>query len=89
MTTYLVESYVPGLDRELAAALDARMGTATATRPGGHSVVWCGSLAIVAEETYASILCSDGIADVLTACHRAGISCDHVVEVYAHLDPGS
>jgi hypothetical protein len=84
-TTYLVESYVPGLDPDLAARLDTQVrDTVAALRGDGLRVVWGGSLAISAEETYSYLVtCEGGTADVAVAAIGAGaaLACDHVAEV--------
>ncbi|MDQ1599457.1 MAG: hypothetical protein QOD68_931 [Actinomycetota bacterium] len=84
-TTYLVESYVPGLDPDRAAHLDRQVRDAVATLRGdGLRVVWGGSLAISAEETYSYLVtCEGSAADAAVAAIGVGaaLACDHVAEV--------
>jgi hypothetical protein len=84
-TTYLVESYVPGLDPDRAAALDRQVRATVATLRGdGLRVVWGGSLAITAEETYSYLVtCEGSTADAAVAAIGVGaaLACDHVAEV--------
>ena len=62
-TTYLVESYVPGLDPHRAAVLDRQVRDTVATLRGdGLRVVWGGSLAITAEETYSYLVTCEGLS---------------------------
>jgi hypothetical protein len=84
-TTYLVESYVPGLDPDRAAVLDRQVRDTVATLRGdGLRVVWGGSLAITAEETYSYLVtCEGSTADAAVAAIGVGatLACDHVAEV--------
>lgn len=84
-TTYLVESYVPGLDPDRAAVLDRQVRDTVATLRGdGLRVVWGGSLAITAEETYSYLVtCEGSAAGAAVAAIGVGTSlaCDHVAEV--------
>ena len=84
-TTYLVESYVPGLDPDRAAILDRQVRDTVATLRGdGLRVVWGGSLAITAEETYSYLVtCEGSTADAAVAAIGVGaaLACDHVAEV--------
>ena len=84
-TTYLVESYVPGLDPDRAARLDRQVCEAVAELHGdGVRVEWGGSLAITAEETYSYLVtCEGSVADAAVAAIGIGaeLACDHVAEV--------
>ena len=84
-TTYLVESYVPGLDPVRAAGLDRQVrDTVAALRGHGVRVVWGGSIAITAEETYSYLVtCEGSTADAAVAAISVGaaLGCDHVAEV--------
>ena len=84
-TTYLVESYVPGLDPERAARLDRQVcDTVAALHGDGVRVVWGGSLAITAEETYSYLVTCEGrVADAAVAAIGIGaeLASDHVAEV--------
>jgi hypothetical protein len=83
-----VESYVPGLDPDRAAVLDRQVRDTVATLRGdGLRVVWGGSLAITAEETYSYLVtCEGSTADAAVAAIAAigvgaALACDHVAEV--------
>ncbi len=81
-TTYLVESYHPGLDRVGAATIDGRLrAVVDGLRAEGVDVIWSGSLAILAEETYSYLLTCTDVTSVSTVSSRTGLSAGHVVEV--------
>jgi hypothetical protein len=81
-TTYLVESYVPGLDRDRAALLDGRVrATVAALREDGVRVAWAGSLAITSEETYSYLVTCADVGAVAAIGAGAALPCDHVAEV--------
>jgi hypothetical protein len=84
-TTYLVESYVPGLDPDRAARLDRHVrDTVAVLRGDGIRVVWGGSLAITAEETYSYLVtCEGSAAQAAVAAIGVGaeLACDHVAQV--------
>jgi hypothetical protein len=81
-TTYLVESYVPGLDADRAALLDGHSRAAVAAlRADGVRVVWAGSLAITSEETYSYLVSCEDLGAAAAIGSGAALTCDHVAEV--------
>jgi hypothetical protein len=80
--TFLVESYVPGLDERAAATLSSRLRKAIRQLDEGGvtTLQWGGSFALVDEETYIFIVGASGIDDVVQLSERAGFEHDHVVE---------
>lgn len=82
--TFLIESYVPQLDEDIAATLAARLRAAvTQLQEVGAAVEWLGSLSLVGEETYIYVLGAPDAEHVARLNRRAGIESDHVVEVLA------
>jgi hypothetical protein len=82
--TFLVESYVPGLDERAAATLSSRLREAIRQLDEeGMILDWGGSFALVDEETYIFIVGAPGVDDVVQLSERAGFEHDHVVEALA------
>jgi hypothetical protein len=82
--TFLVESYVPGLDERAAARLSSRLRDAIRRLDEeGMTLDWGGSFALVDEETYIFIVEAPGVDDVVQLSERAGFEHDHVVEALA------
>ena len=79
--TFLVESYVPGLDERAAATLSSRLREAIRQLDEeGMTLHWGGSFALVEEETYMFIVGAPRVDDVVQLSERAGFEHDHVVE---------
>jgi hypothetical protein len=82
--TFLVESYVPGLDERAAATLSSRLREAIRQLDEeGMTLHWGGSFALVDEETYMFIVGAPRVDDVVQLSERAGFEHDHVVEALA------
>jgi hypothetical protein len=82
-TTYLVESYVPKLDEATAAFLSTRLRAAIAElQREGLALVWLRSFALVGEETYVWMLTATDARDIARVNRRAGITFDHIAEVF-------
>jgi len=82
-TTYLVETYVPKLDEATAAALSARLQQAIRElQREGIALRWLRSFALLDEETYSWMLTATDADDVARVNQRAGITSDHVAEVF-------
>jgi hypothetical protein len=82
--TFLVESYVPGLDERAAATLSSRLRDAIRQLDEeGMTLRWGGSFALVDEETYMFIVGAPRVDDVVQLTERAGFEHDHVVEALA------
>jgi hypothetical protein len=82
--TFLVESYVPGLDERAAATLSSRLRDAIRQLDEeGMTLRWGGSFALVDEETYMFIVGAPRVDDVVQLSERAGFEHDHVVEALA------
>ena len=82
--TFLVESYVPGLDERAAATLSSRLREAILKLDEeGTTLRWGGSFALVGEETFICIIGAPKADDVLRLSERAGFAHDHVVEALA------
>jgi hypothetical protein len=82
--TFLVESYVPGLDERAAATLSSRLREAIRRLDEeGMTLHWGGSFALVDEETYIFIVGAPSVEDVVQVSERAGFEHDHVAEALA------
>jgi hypothetical protein len=82
--TFLVESYVPGLDEQAAAMLSSRLREAIGQlAEEGITLRWGGSFALVDEETHICIISAPNVDDVIQLSERAGFEPDHVVEAFA------
>jgi hypothetical protein len=82
--TFLLESYVPGLDERAAVMLSSRFREAIRQLgEEGVALRWGGSFALVDEETYIFIVGAPGVDDVVQLSERAGFEHDHVVEAVA------
>jgi len=81
--TFLVESYVPGLDEPAAATLTSRLQEAIRQLDEeGMTLSWGGCLALVDEETYICIIAAPKVDYVAQLSERAGLEHDHVVEAF-------
>ena len=81
-TTYLVEAYVAGLDAASSRLIDRRLQAAVDDlRAAGSGVVWLGSLAAPAEETYSYIVLCASRDEVAQVSAAAALRTDHVSEV--------
>lgn len=88
-TTYLVESYVAGLDEAASSAIAVRLRAAVSElQRQGVAVRWLGSLALHGEETYLCVLAAADSAAVAVVNARAGLTGGHVVEV-AVIEPAA
>jgi hypothetical protein len=88
--TFLVESYVPGLDEQAAATLSSRLREAIRQLDEeGITLRWGGSFALVDEETYICIIGAPRVDDVVQLSERAGFEHDHVVEAFAIDSPAT
>jgi hypothetical protein len=85
--TFLVETYVPGLDERAAIALSSSLRRAIG-RLGEEGVVlgWGGSFALVDDETYICVVCAPDVDCVRRLGERAGFEHEHIVEAFA-IDP--
>jgi hypothetical protein len=82
--TFLVESYVPGLDERTAVTLSSRLREAIRQLGDeGAALRWGGSFALVDEETYLCIIAAPQLDDVVRLSERVGFEHDHVVEMLA------
>jgi hypothetical protein len=82
--TFLVESYVAGLDERAAATLSSRLRKAIRQlAEEGMALRWGGSFALVDEETFICIIGAGEVDDVVQLSERAGLEHDHVVEAFA------
>jgi hypothetical protein len=82
--TFLVESYVPGLDERAAATLSSRLREAVRQLDEeGMTLRWGGSFALVDEETYICIIGAPDVDVIVQLSERAGFEHDHVVEAFA------
>jgi hypothetical protein len=81
--TFLVESYVAGLDEPTAAALASRLRDAIRQLDAeGTTLRWRGSFALV-EETSICIIDAPKVDDVVRLSEQTGLEHDHVVEALA------
>jgi hypothetical protein len=79
---FFVERYVPGLDEAAAARLSSSLRAAVdELQREGRELEWLRSFALLEEETYVWMLAAGQVDDVLSVGERAGVSCDHMVEV--------
>jgi hypothetical protein len=84
----LIESYIPKLDEETAAALSARLrSTVAQLRRDGLPLRWRRSFALVDEETYVWMIDAPDVEGVARVHRQAGLAYDHVVEAVA-MEPG-
>lgn len=82
--TFLVETYVPGLDERAAATLSSRLRESIRQlNEEGTALRWGGSFALVVEETYICVIVATVVDDVVQLSDRAGLEHDHVVEAFA------
>ena len=79
--TFVVESYVPRLDRRAAETLSSRLRAAVRQlNERGTAVRWWGSFALVDEETFMCLVAAPNIDDVRELSKRAGLERHNVVE---------
>ena len=82
--TFLVESYVPLLDRRAAAVITSRYrGAARQLEQEGVALRWVRSFAVIDDETYLCVVATPDRDNVMRLSTRAGLDHDHVVEVIA------
>jgi hypothetical protein len=82
--TFLVESYVRGLDARAAATLASRIREAIRQLDEAGTILrWGGSFALVGEETFICFIAAANVDHVVRLCERAGFEHDHVVEAVA------
>jgi hypothetical protein len=82
--TFLVESYVPGLDQRTAVTISSRFRQMIRQLcEEGVLLRWGGSFALVDEETYLCIVAAPQLDDVVRLSERVGFEHDHVAEVLA------
>lgn len=82
--TFLVESYVPSLDKATAAALSSRLRAAIAElQREGRGLEWLRSFVLLDEETFIWMLSAANVDEIALVNERAHVACDHVVEVVA------
>jgi Protein of unknown function (DUF4242) len=80
--TFLIESYVPHLDDRSAATITSRLrATVRQLQKEGIALRWLRSFALVGEETYLCLVAASDLEYVVQLNRRAGLECDHVVEV--------
>jgi hypothetical protein len=81
-TTYLVEAYVAGLDAASTRLIDLRLQAAVEDlRSAGSTMMWLGSLAAPAEETYSYVVLCASRDEVAQVSAAAALRADHVSEV--------
>ncbi len=81
--TFLVESYVPGLDERPAATLSPRVREGIRRLDEEGTTFRCGgSFALVDEETYTCMIGAPKDDDVIQLSERAGLEHDHIVEAF-------
>jgi hypothetical protein len=73
--TFLVDSYVPGVDVTTAHELADRLCL------NDHRLRWLCALAIPAEETITCVVSASEPHEVVDLLRSAGLSIDHVTEV--------
>jgi hypothetical protein len=79
--TFFVESYIPHLDAEGAAARSSRLQRAVEQlRKEGLCLTWIRSFALLDEDTYVWMVEATQLHDVALVQRRAGVELDHVVE---------
>src|SRR5690348_13604533 len=79
--TFVVEHYVPGLDRATATDLTERLERAAAAmRADGVGIQWKRAIALPGEENLICIVEAEGEEQVLRLRDRTGITGGHVQE---------
>ena len=82
--TYLVECYVPGIDREaLESAASRAAAAAEQLRGDGVAVEYLQAVLVCADEVVFHVFASDGPSAVREASERAGVSFERVLESVA------
>jgi hypothetical protein len=80
--TYLVETYVPRLDRRSAAAVSSAYTRAIRElAQAGVALRLVESYAVVDDETYLCVVSAGNREDVVRMTEQAGLTADHVVRV--------
>ena len=88
--TFFVESYIPRLDADGAAALSSRLqGAVAQLRAEGMRLAWIRSFALLDEDTYVWMVTASRREHVVLIQRRAGVAFDHVVEAAPGEAPGS
>lgn len=88
LSRFVVEQYVPELDRASAAAIARRLDDASARmRADGVPVRWIGALALPREESLLCLIDAESLEQVLLASESAGVTPDHVQEAIS-VEPG-
>jgi len=81
VSTWLAESYSPGIRREDVAAAEERAASAVATLRGeGVAVAYLGALLVAGDEVVFHVFEADGATSVAEAVGRAAIEVARVVE---------
>jgi hypothetical protein len=81
--TFLVETYVPRLDRRAAAAISSRYREAAhELASNGIAIRWLQSYAAIEDETYICIVAACDADEVVLLSRRAALAPDHVVQVF-------
>jgi Protein of unknown function (DUF4242) len=82
LRTFLVEAYVPRLDRRAATEISSRYQDAAHELAGkGIAICWLQSYAAIEDETYLCIVAARDADDVALLSRRAALVPDHVVQV--------
>jgi hypothetical protein len=88
--TFFVESYIPQLDADGAAALSSRLQAAVAQlRAEGLSLAWIRSYALLDEDTYVWLVAAGRREDVVLIQERARVALDPVAEAAPREWPGA
>jgi hypothetical protein len=83
-TVFLVERYIPALNRSELEALARRLLAATAAlRAEGRDVRWLRSLALPDDETCICVFAADHAEDISEANRRASIGYERIVPAIA------
>lgn len=86
LRTFLVETYVPRLDRRAAAEISSRYEeSANELASQGIAIRWLQSYAAIEDETYICIVAASDADEVELLSRRAALAPDHVVQV-VHLE---
>ena len=82
LRTFLVETYVPRLDRRAAAEISSRYHDAACELASkGIAIRWLKSYAAIEDETYLCIVAARDADEVALLSRRAALVPDHVVQV--------
>jgi hypothetical protein len=87
---FFVESYIPDLDADGAAALSSRLqGAVAQLRAEGLPLAWIRSFALLNEDTFVWMVEATERDHVDLIQRRAGVELDHVVEMVPGESPGA